>query len=138
MLSTARESIRDKTVLVVDDSKMIRVTTQKSLLKAGFDVVLATDGLDALSKIVESRPSLIILDIMMPEIDGYETCSLIKQHRDFSDIPVIMLSGKNSRFDQSRSKLAGFDQCLTKPFSEHSLISAINQVSAVEQVAAMN
>lgn len=131
MFAAKNEVDTCKTVLVVDDSKMIRVTTEKILVKAGFDVVLATDGFDALSKIVECRPGLIILDIMMPDIDGFETCSLIKQHREFKSIPVIMLSGKNSRFDRSRSKLAGFDQCLAKPFDEQGLISAINRVTSL-------
>ena len=131
MLADKNENNTCMTILVVDDCKMIRVTTKKILLKAGYDVVLATDGFDALSKIVEYRPGLIILDIMMPDIDGYETCALIKQHREFRNIPIIMLSGKNSRFDRSRSKLAGFNQCLTKPFNEHGLISAINNITAV-------
>lgn len=126
------------TVLVVDDSKMIRVTTQKILRKSGFDVVLATDGIDALSKIVEHRPSVIILDIIMPEVDGYETCSLIKQHREYKDIPVIMLSGKNGRFDRSRSKLSGFDHCLPKPFSEEELVSATISMSTASGVVKVN
>jgi len=129
MFAVENESNTCMTVLVVDDSKMIRVTTQKILLRAGYNVVLASDGFDALSKIVEFRPGVIILDIMMPDIDGYETCSLIKQHHKFKSIPVIMLSGKNSRFDRSRSKLAGFDQCLAKPFNEHALISAIDSIA---------
>ena len=110
---------RGKTVLVVDDSKMIRVIAEKLLLEAGYEVILATDGFEALSKIVEHPPELIIMDILMPEMDGYQTCTLIKNHRSYENIPIIMLSGKDTALDRSRGKMAGFDLCLAKePFPE--------------------
>ena len=131
MYSVNNNDSSSLTVLVVDDSRMIRVTAEKMLRNAGYEVVLATDGFDALSKVVECKPEVIILDITMPDIDGYQTCALIKDHKEFKDIPVIMLSGKNGRFDRSRSKLAGFNECLPKPFNETGLINAIDNVTAV-------
>ncbi|MBV1914722.1 MAG: response regulator [Pseudomonadales bacterium] len=122
------ESVPCVTALIVDDSKMIRVTAKKILLKAGYEVVLATDGLDALSKIVEYQPDLIIMDIMMPEIDGYETCTLIKQHREYKRIPVIMLSGNQDKSESAQVESAGFDLCLAKPFKADGLLNAIDSV----------
>jgi len=128
MLAVKNESIPNMTVLIVDDSKMIRVTAKKILSKAGYDVLLANDGFDALSMIVEYHPDLIIMDIMMPEIDGYETCTLIKQHRKFKEIPVIMLSGNQEKSESSQVESAGFDMCLAKPFKADGLISAVDTV----------
>jgi len=125
----------DRIVMVIDDSKVIRVTAEKLLRDVGFNVILATDGFDALSKMIESRPDVIVLDVVMPEMDGYRTCELIKDNTDFKEIPIIMLSSKNGLFDRARGRLAGLDLYLTKPFSEQSLIEAVHNVIVTAQIA---
>lgn len=114
-------------VMVVDDSKTIRRTAETLLKKAGHDVVTATDGFEALSKIADSRPDIIFIDIMMPRLDGYQTCALIKNNAEFRDTPVIMLSSKDGLFDRARGRIVGSDQYLTKPFTKEELLSAIKQ-----------
>lgn len=114
-------------VMVVDDSKTIRRTAETLLKKAGHDVVTATDGFEALSKIADSRPNIIFIDIMMPRLDGYQTCALIKNNAEFRDTPVIMLSSKDGLFDRARGRIVGSDQYLTKPFTKEELLSAIKQ-----------
>ena len=114
-------------VMVVDDSKTIRRTAETLLKKAGHDVVTATDGFEALSKIADSRPNIIFIDIMMPRLDGYQTCALIKNNAEFRDTPVIMLSSKDGLFDRARGRIVGSDQYLTKPFTKAELLSAIKQ-----------
>ena len=124
---TMEEELRGVKVLVIDDSKTIRRSAENLLSKAGCDVITATDGFDALAKIADSHPEIIFVDIMMPRLDGYQTCALIKNHREFKDTPVVMLTSKDSLFDRARGKLVGADQYLTKPFSKKSLTDAVVQ-----------
>ncbi len=112
-------------VMVIDDSKTIRRTAETLLTKAGCDVITATDGFDALAKIADSRPDIIFVDIMMPRLDGYQTCALIKNNSEFKETPVIMLSSKDGLFDKARGRIVGSDQYLTKPFSKTELLSSI-------------
>ena len=112
-------------VMVVDDSKTIRRTAEALLRKAGCDVTTAEDGFDALAKIAQTHPQIIFVDIMMPRLDGYQTCALIKNNQMFKQIPVIMLSSKDSLFDRAKGRLVGSDQYLTKPFSKDELLTAI-------------
>lgn len=117
-------------ILVVDDSKTIRRTAETLLAKEGCQVFTAIDGFDALSKIADHQPDLIFVDIMMPRLDGYETCSLIKNNKIFKDTPVIMLSSKDGLFDRARGRIVGSEQYLTKPFTKDELLGAIsNQIN---------
>jgi len=113
-------------ILVIDDSKTIRRTAETLLAKEGCEVFTAVDGFDALSKIADHRPDIIFVDIMMPRLDGYQTCSLIKHNRTFKDTPVIMLSSKDGLFDRARGRLVGSEQYLTKPFTKDELLGAIH------------
>ncbi len=122
MTATAAGSIK---VLVIDDSNTIRRSAEMFLRQAGYEVILAEDGFDALSKISDHRPQVIFVDIMMPRLDGYQTCALIKQNAVFNSTPVIMLSSKDGVFDRARGRLAGSDHYLTKPFSKEGLIQAV-------------
>jgi len=112
-------------VMVIDDSKTIRRSAETLLKKAGCDVVTATDGFEALAKITEHHPDIIFVDIMMPRLDGYQTCALIKNNQTFKATPVIMLSSKDSIFDRARGRIVGSEEYLTKPFSKEDLIGAI-------------
>ena len=112
-------------VMVIDDSKTIRRTAETLLSKVGCDVVTAVDGFDALAKIADTRPSIIFVDIMMPRLDGYQTCALIKHNQLFKKTPVIMLSSKDGLFDRARGRIVGSEQYLTKPFTKDELIGAI-------------
>ena len=112
-------------VMVIDDSKTIRRTAETLLTKAGCEVVTATDGFDALAKIADSRPDIIFVDIMMPRLDGYQTCALIKNNSEFKTTPVIMLSSKDGLFDKAKGRIVGSDQYLTKPFSKTELLNSI-------------
>ena len=114
-------------VMVVDDSVTIRRTAETLLKREGFTVITADDGFEALSKIVDSHPDIIFLDIMMPRLDGYQTCSVIKNNRTFKTTPVIMLSSKDGIFDKARGKLVGSEQFVTKPFTREDLLEAIQQ-----------
>ncbi|NOQ79130.1 MAG: response regulator [Gammaproteobacteria bacterium] len=113
--------------MVIDDSKTIRRTAETLLKKSGCEVFTATDGFEALSKILEHRPSIIFVDIMMPRLDGYQTCALIKNNKMFKNIPVIMLSSKDGLFDRARGRIVGSEQYLTKPFTKDELLGAITQ-----------
>jgi twitching motility two-component system response regulator PilG len=113
-------------ILVIDDSKTIRRTAETLLAKEGCEVFTAVDGFDALSKIADHRPDIIFVDIMMPRLDGYQTCSLIKHNKVFKDTPVIMLSSKDGLFDRARGRLVGSEQYLTKPFTKDELLGAIH------------
>jgi twitching motility two-component system response regulator PilG len=114
-------------VMVIDDSKTIRRTAETLLKKEGFDVITATDGFEALSMIADHQPGLILLDIMMPRLDGYQTCALIKHHRVFRHTPVIMLSSKDGLFDRARGRVVGSDNYITKPFTREELLTVIEQ-----------
>ena len=114
-------------VMVIDDSKTIRRTAETLLKKEGFEVITATDGFEALSMIADHQPNLILLDIMMPRLDGYQTCALIKHHRIFRHTPVIMLSSKDGLFDRARGRVVGSDNYITKPFTREELLTVIEQ-----------
>ena len=114
-------------VMVIDDSKTIRRTAETLLQKAGCTVITATDGFDALAKIADTNPDIIFVDIMMPRLDGYQTCALIKNNSAFKSTPVIMLSSKDGLFDKAKGRIVGSDEYLTKPFSKEELFSAIRQ-----------
>ena len=114
-------------VLVIDDSNTIRRSAEMFLRQAGFEVILAEDGFDALAKISDHQPKVIFVDIMMPRLDGYQTCALIKQNPKLRATPVIMLSSKDGVFDRARGRLAGSDRYLTKPFTKEALIDTVNQ-----------
>src|SRR5438270_6766795 len=112
-------------VLVIDDSKTIRRTAETLLAKEGCEVFTAVDGFDALAKIADHQPDIVFVDIMMPRLDGYQTCSLIKHNKVFRSIPVIMLSSKDGLFDRARGRIVGSEHYLTKPFTKDELLSAI-------------
>ncbi len=112
-------------VLVIDDSNTIRRSAEMFLRQAGYEVILAEDGFDALAKIADHQPRLIFVDIMMPRLDGYQTCALIKQNPKLKATPVIMLSSKDGVFDRARGRLAGSDRYLTKPFTKEGLVAAV-------------
>ncbi|MEW9899481.1 response regulator [Chitinivorax sp. PXF-14] len=111
--------------MVIDDSNTIRRSAEIFLGQAGCEVILAEDGFDALSKIADSHPDLIFVDVMMPRLDGYQTCSLIKKHPRFKTTPVIMLSSKDGLFDRARGRMVGSDEYLTKPFTKDSLLQVV-------------
>jgi twitching motility two-component system response regulator PilG len=117
-------------VMVIDDSKTIRRTAESLLKKEGCDVLTATDGFEALAIIADSHPDVIFVDIMMPRLDGYQTCALIKNNNEFKNTPVIMLSSKDGLFDRARGRIVGSEQYLTKPFTKDELLAAIRQVTA--------
>lgn len=130
MSNSASRSLNGLKILVVDDSKTIRRTAETLLTKEGCQVFTAIDGFDALSKIADHQPDLIFVDIMMPRLDGYETCSLIKHNKIFKETPVIMLSSKDGLFDRARGRIVGSEQYLTKPFTKDELLGAIsNQIN---------
>ena len=114
-------------VMVIDDSKTIRRTAESLLKKAGCDVITACDGFEALAKITETKPDIHFVDLLMPRLDGYQTCALIKNNSTFKTTPVIMLSSKDSIFDRARGRIVGSEQYLTKPFTKEDLLGAIKQ-----------
>ena len=117
-------------VMVVDDSNTIRKTVETILNKNGCQVITAIDGYDALAKIADSRPDLIFIDIMMPRLDGYQTCALVKNNPEFRGTPVVMLSSKDGLFDKAKGRIVGSDQYLTKPFSKDELLVVFEQYRA--------
>lgn len=122
----AQESVNlNVKVMVIDDSKTIRRSAETLLKKVGCEVVTAIDGFEALAKITEHKPDIIFVDIMMPRLDDYQTCALIKNNQSFKATPVIMLSSKDSIFHRARGRIVGSEKYLTKPFSKEDLISAI-------------
>jgi twitching motility two-component system response regulator PilG len=112
-------------VMVIDDSKTIRRTAETLLKKAGCDVLTAENGFEALPIISTQHPDILFIDIMMPRLDGYQTCSLIKNNAKFQDTPVIMLSSKDGLFDRAKGRVVGAEQYLTKPFTSEDLLGAI-------------
>ncbi|MFA5631727.1 MAG: response regulator [Porticoccaceae bacterium] len=117
-------------VMVVDDSNTIRKTAETLLTKAGCDVITATDGFDSLAKIADHRPDVIFVDIMMPRLDGYQTCALVKNNKEFRSIPVIMLSSKDGLFDKAKGRIVGADDYLTKPFSKNELFETLEKFAS--------
>ncbi|MEJ1296128.1 MAG: twitching motility response regulator PilG [Candidatus Sedimenticola sp. (ex Thyasira tokunagai)] len=114
-------------VMVIDDSKTIRRTAESLLKRAGCDVLTATDGFEALSIIADRHPDVIFVDIMMPRLDGYQTCALIKNNSEFKKTPVIMLSSKDGLFDRAKGRIVGSEQYLTKPFTKDELLGVIRK-----------
>lgn len=125
-------------VMVIDDSNTIRRSAEIFLAQAGCQVVLAEDGFDALAKIADHAPDLIFVDIMMPRLDGYQTCALIKKNARLKSTPVIMLSSKDGLFDRARGRLAGSDEYLTKPFTKESLLRSVACHTGAARQAAAN
>lgn len=117
-------------IMVIDDSSTIRRSAEIFLAQAGYQVVLAEDGFDALSKMNDHRPALIFCDILMPRLDGYQTCALIKKSAKFHTTPVIMLSSKDGLFDRARGAMVGSDAYLTKPFTKDSLLRTVRAHAA--------
>ena len=122
---TDSKSLTGVRVMVIDDSNTIRRSAEIFLRQAGYEVILAEDGFDALSKISDHKPQIIFVDIMMPRLDGYQTCALIKKSCKHRATPVIMLSSKDSLFDRARGRMVGSDEYLTKPFTKESLLKAV-------------
>jgi twitching motility two-component system response regulator PilG len=117
-------------ILVVDDSATIRRSAESMLTKAGYDVVTAENGFEALSKVAQHNPDLIFVDIMMPRLDGYQTCAIIKNNSQYRSTPVVMLTSKDGLFDQARGRVVGSDLYLTKPFTKEELLAAVQQHAA--------
>ncbi len=117
-------------VLVVDDSATIRRSAETMLANEGYEVICAENGFEALSKITRHHPDLIFVDIMMPRLDGYQTCAIIKNNNEFRNTPVIMLTSKDGLFDKARGRVVGSDQYLTKPFTREELLGAVKQHAA--------
>jgi twitching motility two-component system response regulator PilG len=119
-------------VMVIDDSKTIRRTAETLLKREGCEVVTATDGFEALAKIADQQPQIIFVDIMMPRLDGYQTCAIIKRNAHFSSVPVVMLSSKDGVFDKARGRMVGSQDYLTKPFTKDQLLQAVEQFGVAQ------
>lgn len=117
-------------VMVVDDSNTILRTVETILSKIGCSVITAIDGYDALAKIAETKPDLIFIDIMMPRLDGYQTCALVKNNPAYKTTPIVMLSSKDGLFDKAKGRIVGSDQYLTKPFSKDELLEVYEQYAS--------
>ena len=122
-------------IMVIDDSSTIRKTAETLLKRAGFEVITAADGFEAMSVVADQHPDIIFIDIMMPRLDGYQTCALIKNNKQFGSTPIVMLSSKDGLFDRARGKLAGSEQHIHKPFTQDDLVDAINKYVTTDEVA---
>ncbi|MBG6070959.1 PleD family two-component system response regulator [Polaromonas sp. CG_23.6] len=120
-------------VLVIDDSNTIRRSAEIFLKQGGHEVLLSEDGFDALSKINDFQPDLIFCDILMPRLDGYQTCAIIKRNAKFSSVPIVMLSSKDGVFDKARGRMAGSQDYLTKPFTKDQLLQTVQSLSSSKQ-----
>ena len=125
-------------VLVIDDSNTIRRSAEIFLRQGGYEVVLAEDGFDARAKVNDHDPQLIFCDILMPRLDGYQTCAIIKRNPRFAHVPVIMLSSKDGLFDKARGRMVGSEEYLTKPFTKEQLLRAVEQFSRYADRGAQN
>jgi twitching motility two-component system response regulator PilG len=123
-------------VMVIDDSNTIRRSAEIFLKQSGCTVVLAEDGFDALAKVADTQPDVVFCDILMPRLDGYQTCAMIKKSPRFKDTPVVMLSSKDGLFDRARGRMVGSDQYLTKPFTKESLLRTVSEYARKPVVAA--
>ena len=132
MSSADFSDIRGRKVMVIDDSNTIRRSAEIFLTQAGCQVILAQDGFEALALINDHQPAIIFCDILMPRLDGYQTCALIKRSPRFSATPVVMLSSKDGLFDRARGRMVGSSEYLTKPFTKDSLLNAVRQLSSHE------
>jgi twitching motility two-component system response regulator PilG len=135
MAATDLSRIRGTRVMVIDDSNTIRRSAEIFLKQAGCEVILANDGFEALAKINDHEPAIVFCDILMPRLDGYQTCALIKRSPRFSRTPVVMLSSKDGLFDRARGRMVGSSEYLTKPFTKDSLLTAVLLHSASSQHA---
>jgi len=126
------------TIMIVDDSKTIRRTAETLLQREGFSVVTAEDGFEALAKIAALKPDIIFVDIMMPRLDGYQTCALIKNNPEFKNTPVIMLSSKDGLFDKAKGRIVGSDQYVTKPFSKVEILEAVQSYIPTSKLDSQN
>ena len=122
-----------KKVLVIDDSNTIRRSAEIFLKQGGHEVMLAEDGFDALAKVSDYQPDLIFCDILMPRLDGYQTCAIIKRNPRFAATPVVMLSSKDGVFDKARGRMVGSQDYLTKPFTKNQLLEAVEQFGGAEE-----
>ena len=129
------KALTDKVILLVDDSPTVRKIVKVTLTKIGYRVIMAEDGLEALAKIEDEKPDLILLDIIMPHLDGYQVCSLIKKNPHYKHVPVVMLSGKDGFFDKVRGRLAGSTDYITKPFQPHVVTETVEKYLKSEKVA---
>ena len=123
-------------VLVIDDSNTIRRSAEIFLKQGGHEVVLAEDGFDALAKVNDCHPHLIFCDILMPRLDGYQTCAIIKRNAKFSDVPIVMLSSKDGVFDKARGRMVGSQDYLTKPFTKDQLLRTVTELGSAKHGAA--
>ena len=120
-------------VLVIDDSNTIRRSAEILLKQGGHEVLLAEDGFDALAKVNDYQPNLIFCDILMPRLDGYQTCAIIKRNARFSNVPIVMLSSKDGVFDKARGRMVGSQDYLTKPFTKDQLLQTVTQLGSIKQ-----
>ena len=120
-------------VLVIDDSNTIRRSAEIFLKQGGHEVLLAEDGFDALAKVNDYKPNLIFCDILMPRLDGYQTCAIIKRNANFSGVPVVMLSSKDGVFDKARGRMVGSQDYLTKPFTKDQLLQTVLELGSAKQ-----
>ena len=120
-------------VLVIDDSNTIRRSAEIFLKQGGHEVLLSEDGFDALSKVNDFQPDLIFCDILMPRLDGYQTCAIIKRNAKFSNVPIVMLSSKDGVFDKARGRMAGSQDYLTKPFTKDQLLQTVQALGSAKQ-----
>ncbi|PHS73143.1 MAG: two-component system response regulator [Cycloclasticus sp.] len=123
-------------IMLIDDSKTIRKSVELYMKESGYEIILATDGYEALCKISEHHPDLIFVDITMPRLDGYQTCALIKQNHRYKHIPVLMLSSKGGLFDKAKGRVVGADDYLTKPFTKEGLLETIGRFDQKQSLAA--
>lgn len=123
-------------VMVVDDSNTIRRSAEIFLSQSGCEIILATDGFDAMAKIIDHQPDIIFLDIVMPRLDGYQACMLIKKNPKYRSVPVVMLSSKSGLFDRARGRMVGSDQYLTKPFTKEALLETVRKHTIFNRVSA--
>ena len=120
-------------VLVIDDSNTIRRSAEIFLKQGGHEVLLAEDGFDALAKVNDFQPNLIFCDILMPRLDGYQTCAIIKRNARFSSVPIVMLSSKDGVFDKARGRMVGSQEYLTKPFTKDQLLQTVQEFGSAQQ-----
>jgi twitching motility two-component system response regulator PilG len=131
----AGSSLRGLKILVIDDSRTIRRSAEIMLTSEGCEVITANDGFEALALIHRHEPDLIFVDIMMPRLDGYQTCAIIKNNTRFRRVPVIMLTSKDGLFDKARGRIVGSDHYLTKPFTRDELLGAVREQLSISEVA---
>jgi twitching motility two-component system response regulator PilG len=114
-------------VLVVDNSRVVRKIVEMTLWRERIDVVSAIDGLGALAAISDTQPDLMLLDVQLPQMDGYQVCHVVRRHQDFRHLPIVLLSGKDSLVDRMRGKLVGSTDYLSKPFDPAELVRTVKR-----------